>query len=121
MLSRPRSPENKTKLLTSRNGVAASVPLRITRMRPPCSTTNRRVVSPGGWVKYNGALKPFATNRRAGGAETMIGAEPPLPPKVATTLVATFGGSGGPAPIIVSATPALPFVPHGVSPPLYFD
>ncbi len=37
----------------------------------------------------------------------------------ATSVVATFGGSGGSAPIIVSATPALRFVANGFSAPLY--
>ncbi len=37
----------------------------------------------------------------------------------ATSVVATFGGSGGSAPIIVSATPALRLVASGLSAPLY--
>jgi glucose/arabinose dehydrogenase len=37
----------------------------------------------------------------------------------ATTVVATFGGSGGPAAIVVSAVPALQLVASGLSSPLY--
>jgi len=37
----------------------------------------------------------------------------------ATTIVATFGGSGGPATIIVSATPGLQLIASGLSGPVY--
>src|SRR5690349_14859652 len=41
----------------SRNGRARGLPLTSTRMRPPCSTTNRRLRSPGGLVTYTGDWK----------------------------------------------------------------
>src|SRR2546421_7233997 len=42
MLSRPRSVPNVTRLPISRNNLSSNVPLRMTLIRPGCSTTNRR-------------------------------------------------------------------------------
>jgi len=42
------------------------VSLRTTRIRPSCCTMNSRVVSPGGAVRNNGLVSPFATSCSAG-------------------------------------------------------
>src|SRR5215475_4498956 len=61
--SNPRSPPVGTSLVmsadTSRNGLGLGVPLRELRIliSPPCSTTNRRLRSPGGAVKKTGAVR----------------------------------------------------------------
>src|SRR5262245_54291037 len=53
-----------TRALTSRNGVASNTPFEMIRIFPPFSTTNRRVTSLGGAVRYSGKLNPLATGCR---------------------------------------------------------
>src|SRR5215813_10861704 len=86
--SSPRSPAVATSLVmsvdTSRNGFGLGVPLREFRIliSPPCSTTNRRLRSPGGAVKKTGAVRTEESGWRrklfegAGGGE-----RPPPSPK----------------------------------------
>src|SRR6476469_9260551 len=61
--SSPRSPPDDTMLRRSRKSVGRTAPSRITRIRPPCSTTNWTVRSVGSWRNNTGALKPDATVR----------------------------------------------------------
>src|SRR6185503_11489814 len=53
------SPPARILELISRNGVATSVPERTTRMRPPCSTTKARALSPAGTWKSTGLGMPL--------------------------------------------------------------
>src|SRR5829696_3666157 len=57
MDSRPCSSQHETFERTSRNGVESVFEFFTTRIRPVCSTTNRRVLSPGGAVTYTGWSK----------------------------------------------------------------
>src|SRR5439155_85826 len=51
--------------LRSRNGLDRRAPSSMMRMKPPFSTTNRRLKSPGGAVRKSGKLIPVATVRSA--------------------------------------------------------
>src|SRR5215467_15234788 len=89
--SNPRSPPVGTSLVmspdTSRNGFALGVPLREFRilMSPPCSTTNRRLRSPGTAVKKTGAVRTEESGwsrklfEGAGGGERPPAPKPPPP------------------------------------------
>src|SRR5438034_1144458 len=62
MLSRPRSPPERTRSRMSKNGRASVLPDLMSLMAPSCSTTNRRLTSWGGAARWTGILKPSATN-----------------------------------------------------------
>src|SRR5262245_58088213 len=94
MPNSPRSPPVATSLVmspdTSRNGFGLGVPLREFRilMSPPCSTTNRRLRSPGGAVKKTRAVRTEESGcsrklfEGAGGGE-----RPPPSPKPPPSLL----------------------------------
>src|SRR3989442_15525357 len=92
-LSSPRSPPDNTFVEISRNGAASNVSCRSTRMRPACSTTNRRDVSPGGDVRYTG-LANVPTDCKTGAAGGGGGGGGP------------GGGGGGGGAGVLGALPA---------------
>src|SRR5207245_2640956 len=62
MLSRPRSPPERTRSRMSKNGRASVLPDLMSLMAPSCSTTNRRLTSWGGGARWTGKVKAWATN-----------------------------------------------------------